>query len=268
MPLPDATPDKRIYELLKTVDLENLTFADLQAVGQTIYAEQGAEDELRRLVLLNLARLSVIGEWTGLTSAGGASGSIAQLLNLNGWEPQAAGYEPTGRNPQQVYAGSTDTSQTVSTYGTYYYYFPITIRGDGNYDGFSFMCTTFASASSLEGGFYNSDAYGRPQTRLATFNHTFTGTGADAVTVTEDTAGSMTLSDGDNIWFCVKHPGGNSASIRTWAISGTNCQGFSLVTGSSNGSPFNCLTSLNLPTTFTESDLTAFGEKNIPIIYW
>ena len=73
MPLPDATPDKRIYELLKTVDLENLTFADLQAVGQTIYAEQGAEDELRRLILLNLARLSVVGEWTGLTSAGGTS---------------------------------------------------------------------------------------------------------------------------------------------------------------------------------------------------
>lgn len=80
MPLPDATPDRRIYELLKTVDLENLTFADLQAVGQTIFAEQGAEDELRRLVLLNLARLSVVGEWTGLTSAGG-SAAIAALPN-------------------------------------------------------------------------------------------------------------------------------------------------------------------------------------------
>ena len=81
MPLPDATPDKRIYELLKTVDLENLTFDDLQAVGQTIYAEQGAEDELRRLILLNLARLSVVGEWTGLTSAGGG-GTTAQAQPL------------------------------------------------------------------------------------------------------------------------------------------------------------------------------------------
>ena len=71
MPLPDALPDRRIYELLKTVDLENLTFSDFQKVAQTIYAEQGAEDELRRIVLLNLARLSVAGEWTGLTSAGG-----------------------------------------------------------------------------------------------------------------------------------------------------------------------------------------------------
>ena len=47
MPLPDATPDRRIYELLKTTDLQSLTFSDFQKVAQTIYAEQGAEDELR-----------------------------------------------------------------------------------------------------------------------------------------------------------------------------------------------------------------------------
>ncbi len=61
-PLPDAKPDKRIYQLLKTTDLANLTFSDFQKVAETIYAEQGAEDELRRIVLINLARLSVAGE--------------------------------------------------------------------------------------------------------------------------------------------------------------------------------------------------------------
>lgn len=81
MPLPQAKPDKRIYELLKNVDLENLTFADLQAVGQKIFAEQGAEDELRRLVLVNLARLSVAGEWTGLTDAGGGGGGQTLLAS-------------------------------------------------------------------------------------------------------------------------------------------------------------------------------------------
>ena len=80
MPLPNAKPDKRIYELLKNVDLENLTFSDLQSVGQTIFAEQGAEDELRRLVLVNLARLS-LQEWTGLTSSGGG-GTTAQAQPL------------------------------------------------------------------------------------------------------------------------------------------------------------------------------------------
>ena len=79
MPLPDAKPDRRIYELLKTTDLENLTFSDFQKVAQTIYAEQGAEDELRRIVLVNLARLSVAGEWTGLTSAGGSSATQSPI---------------------------------------------------------------------------------------------------------------------------------------------------------------------------------------------
>lgn len=74
LPLPDALPDKRIYELLKTVDLENLTFADFQGVAKTIYAEQGAEDELRRIVLVNLARLAVKGNWDGLTTS--ASGGV------------------------------------------------------------------------------------------------------------------------------------------------------------------------------------------------
>lgn len=87
MPLPDATPDQRIYKLLKTTDLENLTFSDFQKVAQTIYAEQGAEDELRRIVLVNLARLSVAGEWTGLTSAGGGGGQTllsSTLVNGTG----------------------------------------------------------------------------------------------------------------------------------------------------------------------------------------
>ena len=92
-PLPDAKPDKRIYQLLKTTDLANLTFSDFQKVAETIYAEQGAEDELRRIVLINLARLSVAGEWNGLTSSGssgmtsfditGDSGSAQTVTNGN-----------------------------------------------------------------------------------------------------------------------------------------------------------------------------------------
>ena len=79
MPLPDAKPSTRIYELLKTTDLENITFSQFQGVAEKIFAEQGAEDELRRIVLVNLARLSVVGEWTGLTSAGASNEFDLQL---------------------------------------------------------------------------------------------------------------------------------------------------------------------------------------------
>ena len=83
MPLPDAKPDRRIYELLKTTDLENLTFAQFQGVAEKIYAEQGAEDELRRIVLVNLARLAVVGEWTGLTDAGGGGINLPEQGTTN-----------------------------------------------------------------------------------------------------------------------------------------------------------------------------------------
>ena len=49
MPLPDA-PDysKRIYELLKETDLENLTYSQFQGVAEKLFIEPENEDEMRR----------------------------------------------------------------------------------------------------------------------------------------------------------------------------------------------------------------------------
>jgi hypothetical protein len=72
MPLPDApTISPRVYRLLKnkTLDAEapnSLSQADIAAVGDPISIEMLSEDELRRLVLVNLARLTVKQEWDGL----------------------------------------------------------------------------------------------------------------------------------------------------------------------------------------------------------
>jgi len=38
VPLPDADPDKRMYKLLKNIDLENLTFEQFQSTAQTVFA--------------------------------------------------------------------------------------------------------------------------------------------------------------------------------------------------------------------------------------
>ena len=66
MSLPDATRSKRVYPLLQNLDLENLAFATLQGTGEPLNIEEMNEDELRRLVLVNLARLTVKKEWDGL----------------------------------------------------------------------------------------------------------------------------------------------------------------------------------------------------------
>ena len=67
MPLPDApTKSPRVYKLLQNTTLANLTNDDLTSVGDRINLELLNEDELRRLVLVQLARLTVKQEWDGL----------------------------------------------------------------------------------------------------------------------------------------------------------------------------------------------------------
>ena len=72
MPLPDANKKSpRVYTNLQNIDLDSVTFANVQATGNPIAVEEMNEDEMRRIVLVNLARLTVAGEWDGLLDAGG-----------------------------------------------------------------------------------------------------------------------------------------------------------------------------------------------------
>ena len=69
MPLPDAPVESpRVYKLLKNLDLETLAADDDEMIltGNPISIEMLNEDELRRLILVQLARLSVKSESNGL----------------------------------------------------------------------------------------------------------------------------------------------------------------------------------------------------------
>ena len=69
MPLPDApVQSPRVCKVLKNITLETLAADDddLINTGKPISIEHLNEDELRRLVLVALARLTVKGEWNGL----------------------------------------------------------------------------------------------------------------------------------------------------------------------------------------------------------
>ena len=67
MPLPDAPGESpRVYKLFKYTTLANVTNDNITLVGDPISIEMLNEDELRRLVLVQLARLSVKQEWDGL----------------------------------------------------------------------------------------------------------------------------------------------------------------------------------------------------------
>ena len=55
-----------MYKLFKNTTLENVTNDNITNVGDPISIEMLNEDELRRLILVQLARLSVKQEWNGL----------------------------------------------------------------------------------------------------------------------------------------------------------------------------------------------------------
>tara|TARA_R100001163_G_scaffold44359_1_gene33495 strand:- start:3105 stop:3311 length:207 start_codon:yes stop_codon:yes gene_type:complete len=67
MPLPDASnKSPRVYTLLQNLTLADVTFDNMKDVGNTINIEMMNEDELLRLILVNLARLTVKSNWDGL----------------------------------------------------------------------------------------------------------------------------------------------------------------------------------------------------------
>ena len=81
MPLPDANNySMRIYELLKETDLENLSYAQFQGVAEKLFIEPENEDEMRRLVLVQLARMAVRGDWDGFINGGSSVPANADYL--------------------------------------------------------------------------------------------------------------------------------------------------------------------------------------------
>jgi len=66
MPLPDAPiMSPRVYKLLKTTTLENLTADNLADVADPISIEMLNEDELRRVCLVAFARMVTKGSFDG-----------------------------------------------------------------------------------------------------------------------------------------------------------------------------------------------------------
>ena len=69
----DRKPSRRVFPLLQNLDLDTVTFAQVQSTGDPISIEDMNEQEMVDLIIVNLARLAVAGEWTGLLEAGGGS---------------------------------------------------------------------------------------------------------------------------------------------------------------------------------------------------
>ena len=256
MPLPDAKPDRRIYELLKTTDLENLTFAEFQGVAQTVYAEQGAEDTLRRIVLVNLARLAVAGQWTGLTDAGGGSFN-AELTSGDDIEATYAlnridSTPPFGMNTGN--SGVTSRNEPM--------FFPFIAAESSTVDSIVVNISGAAGSACNAVVAIYSDNNGVPQTKLgsdATFDATVTGQ------VAQTSVGTITLVRGTQYWVgwtrsaAVSYTWMSGSTVAPWMGPTENISSGWIVLWIASGSDN------TLPASITATDLTPRGYGRISV---
>ena len=255
MPLPNADKDKRLYELLKTQDLENLSYADFKGAAEKIFVEGVNEDDLRRVVLIQLARTAVAGEWNGFTSAGGGGsssidygfGSAVSAVNDLWVACDAAPYG--------------DTGQTTSTLGTnspmcYPFVSPIT----GNVDELHVRVQSAAS-NTLDVGIYRDSGTGYPTTQLggtASIDCSSTGYPSAAPSST------ISLTAGEKYWLVYTwQTNYASASPTMWIANRGTGAGWNTDMGQAVKLTFQATGALNtLPSTMPSSGYTVgFNKK-------
>jgi len=153
MPLPDANKKSpRVYTNLQNLDLDNVTFANIQATGNPIAVEEMNEDEMRRLVLVNLARLVTAGEWSGLLTAGGGDAGYGVLLPT---ETVGAfdGYEIAGMAPWGMVRSATGNMNVPAIPDA----FPFVAPATGTLSEVEIWINTTTASSTLVVAFYEND---------------------------------------------------------------------------------------------------------------
>ncbi len=214
MPLPNANKKSpRVYPLLQNTDLENLAYATLQSTGQPIAIEEQNEDELLRLVLVMLARMSVKGEWNGLLTAGGGGGG-AKAYNI----PNAV-LGATGQfkywNIATMWAGAGGTSVVaLNLTAENQYFMPFIAPTTGAPAGCSIYVNSATTSQNLYVSFYESSSAGYPSTLLGYATISTDSTGAVRVTsFTEATTGSLTFTEGTQYYYAINKSGTETPNL-------------------------------------------------------
>jgi len=184
----DRKPSKRVFPLLQNLDLDTVTFANVQGVGDPITIEDMNEQELQDLVLVNLARLAVSGEWTGLLEAGGGGGHT--VVNYGAAYPQIAigsfGYPV---NSVVVYSSSGLYQSTSVVYATPFY-----ANASGDFYRASLNVSGAGTTSSVECSIYSSTDTGGIDAELCTATIDLNDTGTRQGTfsgLTDAVAGTL-----------------------------------------------------------------------------
>jgi len=244
----DRKPSRRVFPLLQNLDLDSVTFAQVQSTGEPISIEDMNEQEMVDLIIVNLARLCVAGEWDGLLTAGGAATSSMILPK-----------DDTGTNDRFIISqtppwGSADKSATANlTIASKPMAFPFIAPKSGDVSEIGVNFTTAAAGINLYVALYDSDDDGMADSRLTYATISTASTGNVYQT---SLTGTATLVAGTQYWYTINL---DSTSAAPYAMCGSteNTPGMGLGTSTSqNGVTWfdNSATALAVPaTSFTNS---------------
>jgi len=199
MPLPDADPDKRMYKLLKNIDLENLSFAQFQSTAQTVFAEPESEDTLRRIVLIQMSRMAVAGDWTGLTTAGGGThqlmpGGVSTAPSVGAATDAVVQYPMF--YPQSK--AETSGNGVVRFNQTFMNLLPFWVSKDGTVDTLTCRLAS-TNVDDLMVALYSTGTNGMPSTRIGTAVEWDMGT-SGVITLDLSGVGDWAVTAEGNYW--------------------------------------------------------------------
>jgi len=259
MSLPDATRSDRVYPLLQNLDLENLAFATMQGTGQTLNIEEMNEDELRRLVLVNLARLTVKGEWNGLLTAGSTPTFSPTLLQSSGVDGGYTQYSILAAAPMIGYSSAVGGIAPDIPY-----YFQFVSSQSGTVASLSIDVSTAYASTVWRIGVYSVNSAGAPAALMASADFDMSSTGL----VTQGTlSATLTLEQGQSYWIGYTRSTSGAGVAQAWSANNAmapvgadrnNVNNMSNILYSTD--------SQTLPSTLAATDLKTAGSATNPLI--
>jgi len=202
----DRKPSRRVFPLLQNLDLDAVTFANVQGVGEPITIEDMNEQELQDLVLVNLARLVVSGEWTGLLEAGGGAGLVEVLPLI-----ASTGADQYDIGSTVPWGGSLISSQSLASFDQPIC-FPFIAPATGTVSAIGVEVTQAQAGKSVYVAIYSQDSNFLPATRLGYVTISLESLGDIFQT---SITGSIELTAGQQFWYSLNIDASSTAKVNS-----------------------------------------------------
>jgi len=189
----DRKPSKRVFPLLQNLDLDTVTFSQVQSTGDPISIEDMNEQEMIDLIIVNLARLCVAGEWTGLLESGG--GGVAWVLPTPKAEYVYGDYSYINANPP--WGDCATATRTASSVEDKTNWFPFIASTSGDVTGMQMVIEAAAASecNMLIGVYSDNDGFPGTLAGYATFDAT-----SAATVVVTSFSDTITTVQGTQYW--------------------------------------------------------------------